>query len=207
MNSYRNQNSNNNWYFTQAIPYCDAVELVVNASVRFSGCTQRPNCIHDYVILHRFDTNSPNDIDRINPENYDFCFGNINASKLKQDPRIRDTQIVKRFLRPNTSHTYFGVQDIGTTGQVQRLMVYYKVCQKNEKGLQMYPEIPLPPESSNKRTMRLAQCVPHAHNVTSLETYAYSNRCVQNVTCECDAGYEEAEDPGSCIRKYGSTYL
>ena len=194
MNSYTNPNSNN-WYFTQAIPYCDAVELIVNASVRFSGCTQRPNCIHDYVILHRFDTNSPNDIDRMNPENYNII------TKLQQDPRGGDTQIVKRFLRPNTSHTYFGIQDIGTTGQVQRLMVYYKVCQKTEKGLQVYPEIPLPPESSNERTIRLAQCVPHAHNVTSLETYAYSNRCEQNVTCECDSGYEKTEDSGSCIRK------
>ena len=206
VNSYRRPNSDN-WYFTQAISYCDALELIVNASVRFSGCTQRPTCIHDYAILHRFDTDSPNEIQRLDPENYKYCFEDEPASRLQQGASGGDTMIVKSFPRPDTSHTYFGFQDIGTTGQVQRFMVYYKICQRNNKGLEIYPEIPLPPQASNGRTMRLARCVAHAHNVTSLETYAYSDRCVQSVTCECDVGYEESEDSSSCNRKYTDLHL
>ena len=180
------------------------MELIVNATVRFSSCTQRPDCDHDYVILYRFDTNSPKDEDpdRIIVDNYHWCFQNETDSQLKQNPQGGDTMIIKSFLRPNTSHTYFGFQDIGTTGQVIRFMVYYKVCQKNEKGLALYPEVPLPPSSTpNTRTMRLAECVPNAHNITSLETYAYSDSCDQNVKCECDVGYEESGDSTSCICK------
>ena len=59
--TYHNSNSNN-WVFTQAIDYLDAMELIVNATVRFSQCTQRrvadPPCINDFVILHRYDTNT-----------------------------------------------------------------------------------------------------------------------------------------------------
>ena len=202
VSSYRRPNSNN-WYFTQALSYCDAVELIVNASVRFSACTQRPDCIHDYVYLHRFDTNSPNEAERTKPANYDYYLEDQTASQLKQDGISGDTQIVRYFPRPDTSHTYFGFQDIGTNGQVQRFMAYYKVCQKNQAGLEIYPEVPLPPHTSGSsdRTMRLARCVAHAHNVTSLETYAYNDRCVQNVACECDAGYELSADSTSCIRK------
>ena len=179
------------------------MELIVNASVRFSACTQRPNCHHDYVYLYRFDTNSTNEDERIKPENYNYYLDNEEASKLKQEGLTGDTQIVKYFQRPNTSHTYFGIQDIGTNGQVQRLMVYYKVCQKNQAGLAIYPEVPLPRHTSGSsdRIMRLAQCVAHAHNITSLETYAYNDQCVQNVECECDAGYERSADSTRCIRK------
>ena len=201
MSSFRRPSSNN-WYFTQALSYCDAVELIVNTSVRFSACTQRPDCIHDYVYLHRFDTNSPNEVDRIKYENYQYIISeNETASQLKQIGFTSDTQIIKYFQRPATSHTYFGIQDIGTNGQVQRFMVYYKVCQKNHVGLTIYPEVPLPPHTAgaNDRIIRVAQCVAHAHNVTSLETYAYRDHCEQNVVCECDPGYERSST--SCIRK------
>ena len=198
VNSYRRSNSNN-WYFTQALSYCDAEELIVNASVRFSSCTQRPDCIHDYVYLHRFDTNSPNEDERIKPENYNYYLENEEDSKLKQV----GTEVIKYFRRPDTSHTYFGIQDIGTVGQVLRFMAYYKVCQKNQAGLAIYPEVPLPPHTSgpNDSIMRLAQCVAHAHNITSLETYAYKDQCMQNVECICDPGYERSADFTACVCK------
>ena len=202
VNSYRRPDSNN-WYFTQALSYCDAEELIVNASVRFSSCTQRPDCIHDYVYLHRFDTNSPNEDERIKPENYNYYLESEEDSKLKQAGTTSDTEIIEYFQRPNTSHMYFGIQDIGTTGQVQRFMVYYKVCQKNQAGLAIYPEVPLPPHTSgpSDRIMRLARCVAHAHNITSLETYAYRDQCMQSVECVCDCGYEQSADSTACIRK------
>lgn len=178
------------------------MELIVNASVRFSGCLQRPDCHKPYVILHRFDTDSPNENDRANTANYKYFGETEEASQLLQVGENSDTQIIKRFPRPSTSHTYFGIQDVGTTGQVQRFIVYYKVCQNNNVGLVRYPEVPLPPSGSNGVVMRLAHCVPHAHNVTSLETYAYEDRCDQDVKCECDVGYGVSTDLSSCVGKW-----
>ena len=182
------------------------MELIVNASVRFSGCTQRPDCKNDFVYLHRFDTDNPTEDDRVKPENYEYFDGSEDDSRLQQVGTTSETLILKRFLRPSSSHTYFAFQDIGTTGQVQRFMVYYKVCQNNDLGLARYPEVPLPPSDSNGRTMRMAHCVEHAHNVTSLETYAYKDRCEQDVKCECDAGYQDSDDFNSCVGKCISDY-
>ena len=178
-----------NWYFTQAISYCDAEELIVNASVRFSGC----------------DTNSFNEGDRVNPENYHYYLDTPLASCLSQAQDSGDTQTLKSFLQPcDASHTYtLAFKTLAhAVGQVQHFMVYYKVCQNNQVGLEMYPEVPLLPQAgSDGQTMRLARCVPHAHNITSLETYAISDRCEQAVSCECDAGYELSKDSTEFIRK------
>ena len=153
--------------------------------------------------MQRYDTNSTSEVERIDPDNYHYALENLSDSKLQQEGTSGDTLIVKRFPRPNAAYTYFGVQDIGTIGQLNRMFVYYKVCQKNEKGLVVYPEIPLPPASdANGRTIRLAKCVEHAHNITSLETYAYSDEdCEQDVTCKCDDGYETSANLESCSRK------
>ena len=123
----------------------------------------------------------------------------------------RDTTIVRRFPRPaNFAYTYFGIQDTGTFGNIIRLLVYYEVCPGRLGHLVIYPEIPLPPQGSFLPTIRMAQCVKHAHNKTSLETRAYSNgQCVQNVMCACDTGYErQYNDPNEyqCTGKVAIMY-
>ena len=79
--TFRNSNSNN-WVFTQAVDYLDAVELIVNATVRFSGCTQRPECTNDFVILHRYDTNSLSENQRNNTANYQPYLGAVSYTHL-----------------------------------------------------------------------------------------------------------------------------
>ena len=199
-NTYRESYSNN-WVFTQAIDYLDAVELIVNATVRFSSCIQRrvdtPPCINDYVILHRYDTNTLSETQRMNPDNYQPYNGTSENSRLEQDQvnTNTDTTIIERFRRPaNINYTYLGVQDIGTAGSVIRIFMYYEVCPGRVEGIVTYPEVPHPGHlpGASSRITRLARCAEHAHNTTSLETYAYQDgRCEQSVTCVCDAGYEE----------------
>ena len=203
-NTYRTAGQSN-WIFTQAIEYIDAVELIVNATVRFSLCSQRPDCANDYVILHRYDTNTLSEIHRIDPDNYQPYLGNSQNSRLRQDQGdiSADTTIIDRFRRPsNLNYTYLGIQDIGSSGNIQRIFLYYEVCPGKVEGLVTYPEVPHPGElqGSLSRTTRLASCAKNAHNATNLKTYAYSDgRCEQSVTCVCDAGYEKQSH--QCIGK------
>ena len=112
-------------------------------------------------------------------------------SHLQQTSANGDTTIIRRFLRPpNFNYTYFGIRDIGTTGNIIRIIVYYVVCSARVEGLVTYPEIPRPPQGSS-RTMRTARCAEHSHNTTSLAAYADNDgMCTQEVECECDGGYE-----------------
>jgi hypothetical protein len=152
--------------------------------------------MNDYVILHHYDTNTLSETQRINPTNYQPYNGTSENSRLEQDQvnTNTDTTIIGRFRRPANSYTYLGLQDIGTFGIIDRIIMYYEVCPGRVEGLVTYPEVPHPGilPGASSRTTRLARCAEHSHNTTSLETYAYQDgRCDQRVTCECDAGYEE----------------
>ena len=130
---------------------------------------------------------------RTSTSNYQPYLGDSQSSRLQQGTGTGDTNIIKRFLRPqNFNYTYFGIQDIGTTGSLIRIFVYYEVCPRRVEGLVIYPEIPRPPQGSFSPTRKTAECAQHAHNTTSSETLAYSDgQCLQSVTCVCDLGYEE----------------
>ena len=191
------------------------MELIVNATIRFTACTQRLNaqpserCTHDYVILHHYDTNTLSETQRTTTTNYQPYLNNSeSSSRLQQDRNdIRsNTNIINRFRRPiNFNYTYLGLRDIGSSGSVVRIFMYYEVCPRKVEGLAIYPEVPHPgrlPEAST-RTTRLASCAEHSHNTTSLDTYAYQDgRCEQNITCVCDAGYEQSQqNPHQCAGK------
>ena len=133
-----NPNSNN-WVFTQAIDYLDAVELIVNATVRFSACIQRrsdsPPCRNDYVILQHYDTNILSETERVKPANYQPYKGTSESSHLEQDQvnPNDDTTIISRFRRPaNFNYTYLGLQDIGTAGTVSRIFLCTMKCAQEE---------------------------------------------------------------------------
>ena len=127
-------------------------------------------------------------------------------SRLQQDPAGGDTTMITRFSPPpNFSYTYFGIQDIGTTGNIIRIIVYYVVCPGRVEGLVTYPEVPRPVQGSTQPTLRNAHCAEHAHGTTPLATFAHSNgSCVRDVHCDCDAGYEEVSinsTHSSCVGK------
>ena len=190
------------------------MELIVNATVRFTACTQRldaqppQRCTHDYVILHRYDTNTLSETQRTTTTNYRPYLGNSESSSRLQQNRnfIANTNIINRFRRPtNFNYTYLGLQDIGSSGSVVRIFMYYEVCPRKMEGLAIYPEVPHPGylPGALTRTTRLASCAEHAHNTTSLDTYAYQDgRCEQSVICVCDAGYEQSQqNPPQCVGK------
>ena len=176
--------------------------MIVNATVRFTGCTDRPNCTNDFVILHRFDTNDPalSEAQQTDTSNYQYSFGDEQSSRIQQNPSGGETTIIRRFQRlVDSNYTYFGIQDIGTFGNVIRLFVYYEVCPRREGNLIVYPEIPLPAQGSTSPITRTARCVEYAHNTTSLETRAHSDgRCEQQATCVCDLGFV-SQNEDQCI--------
>lgn len=171
------------------------MEVFVNATVRFTTCAQRPDCVNSFVTLHRYDTNSLSETQRINPDNYHPNLGDLASSRLQHDLSHinEDTTIITRFNRPtNFNFTYLGIQDTGTSGNIIRIFLYYKVCPRRVDGLVTYPEAPLPQQQLSSHIIRLAHCAKNAHNTTRRETYTYSDgRCVRNVTCSCNLGYRE----------------
>ena len=201
-NTYLNANSNN-WVFTQSVSYIDAIEVIVNATVRFTACQQRsgsnPPCRNSFVTLHRYDTNStgsPSDI--TNTANYQPCFGDESSSRLEQSGD-GDTNIIRTFTRPKFTSTYFGIKDIGTTGDVQRVLVYYRVAQGFEQGLVVCPNIALPPRGSRETVSKSCTCKNNSVAVGSLEMTCDDNgTCTGSPSCECGPGYQYNDTEGAC---------
>ena len=86
------------------------MELIVNATVRFTSCIQRrvatPPCLNDYVILHRYDTNSLNDMQRVKRTNYQPYLSNSEHSRLMQD-QVNTTNNEGHIIRIRQfGHTY-----------------------------------------------------------------------------------------------------
>ena len=192
-NSYRNPMANN-WVFTQSVDYLEAIEVIVNASVRFRGCQQRavadPPCRKNYVTLHRYDTNTPTTVrERTDPNNYQPYLGDAVTSHLELRTMDSGT-IIMTYQRPqNFNFTHFGIQDTGTYGSVLRLLVYYKVAQGFEDGLVVCPSIALPPAESGETN---CMCKANATSTANLvRTCDENGVCQQSpAQCECNAGYE-----------------
>ena len=189
--------------FTQSVNYLDAIEVIVNATVRFTGCQQRsaldPPCQNNFVNLHRYDTNSartPNEIS--NTANYQPCFGDLMSSRL-EDNGGDEGNIIKRFDRPNFAMTYFGIQDIGSYGDVQRILVYYRVAQGFEEGLLRCPTIALPHEGSGNTVSKNCTCKDNAIPTNNMQLTCRANGvCEGNPSCQCRAGYQYNEAQKVC---------
>ena len=183
----------------------------MNATVRFTGCiqraTQNPPCRNNFVTLHRYNTNSPTvaDNQRTDPNNYQPYLGDPVRSRLEQSGDD-DTNILRTYLRPqNFNLTYFGIQDTGTYGIVQRILVYYKVAQGYEDRLVVCPSVALPPEGSDDVNIKNCTCKGNATATASLERRCDENGvCEQNPVCECNPGYQYNETLRAC---QGMIYL
>ena len=168
----------------------------MNASVRFVGCHQRagqnPPCQKNYVTLHRYDTNSPTTVDqRTNPANYQPYLGDAVRSRLEQN--VGDSgKIIMTYLRPqNFNFTHFGIQDSGTYGIVERLLVYYKVAQGYEDGLVVCPSVALPAAGSGEMNTKSCTCKANSTPTASLvRTCDENGICQESAACECNPGYE-----------------
>ena len=126
------------------------MEVIVNATVRFTGCIQRngqtPPCLNNFVNLHRYDTDSQRTQSEVtNTANYQPYLGNLTASQLGSEDKEL-VSLINSFPRPNSALTYFGIQDVGSYGDIQLIIVYYRVAQGYEQGLVICPNVALPKE-------------------------------------------------------------
>lgn len=137
---------------------------------------------------------SPREI--TNTDNYQPCFGDEASSRLATDNKAI---VIKKFLRPNFASTYFGIRDIGSHGDVTRILVYYRVAQGYQQGLVICPNVALPQERSGTTNSRNCMCKSNATAVTSLERKCHGNGvCEENPFCACNPGYQYNRSLGAC---------
>ena len=179
------------------------MEVIVNASLRFQGCIDRvvmnPPCQNSFVNLYRFDTNSQRTTTEITTQsNYQPYRGDLMSSRLEQTGE-GSVIVVNSFPRPNFSFTYFGIQDVGSYGDVQRLLIYYRVAQGYEEGLVIFPSVALPKEGTSGTNSGMCTCKSNAAATTSLEITCRSDgSCEGNPVCECNPGFQYNDALETC---------
>ena len=140
-----------NWLFSQYISYQFANEIFFEITFRFSRCQLMSACRNDYVTLHRYETNGPVG-DRTVRSNYAPLFGSEVESRLQQPPQS-DSSVSMNYsiVLPETrtgNGFYLGVEDDGTCGTVERIIVYFRVVRGREQDLLTCPDVGLPPQGS-----------------------------------------------------------
>ena len=131
----------------------------------------------------------------MNTDNYQPCFGNTMNSRLEDSSGSNAISVIKKFARPNFDMTYFGIQDIGSYGDVQRMLVYYRVAQGYEEGLMRCPTIALPREGSNDTVNKNCTCIENAIPMGNMQLSCPANGdCQGNPMCQCRAGYQGQSD-------------
>ena len=182
--------------FTQSVNLLDAIEIYVNATIRLTGCHQRasatPPCQKNYVTLNTYNTNSPQMVgQRTDPNNYQPYLGDLERSRLVQN--IGDSgKIIMMYRRPqNIDFTHFGIQDTGTIGVFERLLVYYLVAPGYEDGLGVCTSVALPAMGSGAMNTKSCTCKDNSTPTASLvRTCDENGVCQESPACECNPGYE-----------------
>ena len=122
-------------------------------------------------------------------------FGTIASSRLEASGSA-STLTKNESLVPtnNFNGFYMGIKDVGTCGQISRIIIYYLVCPAKVTGLVIYNEIAVPLRAASN-VVYSAMCAANAHNVTHLEVTIISanSTCIDMASggarCECNRGY------------------
>ena len=183
-----------NWVFTSYTSYGSAKEIFVNVTYSYPACFGN---YHPYVTLYRYDTSVPvSSAGRNTTSNYQLLTGSETTSRFGSattTSMIQETGV----SRPSSfAGFYLGIRDTGTCGlPVQRMIIYYKVCEAKTGELVTFPEEALPLTSACGGVYS-GSCVPNACAVTSLmvDINSVTGSCTERATggarCECDAGYK-----------------
>ena len=157
-----------------------------------------PPCQNNFVNLYRFDTNSQRTTTEITTQaNYQPYRGDLMSSRLEQTENV--SVIVNSFSRPNFNFTYFGIQDVGSYGDVRRLLIYYRVAQGYKEGLVTCPSVALPKEGTTGTNSGMCTCKSNAAATTSLEIKCRGNgSCEGNPVCECNPGFQYNDTLEAC---------
>jgi len=196
---FRESTSQNNWVFTQYISYLQAREVFVNISAGFTECrlATNPLCSKLYVDMYRYESNGRNDAAARNTSNYQ------SIQRIQQPNGFAQRTYRTSFTFNTTGNFngfYIGVRATGTCINIQRIQVYYRYSPRRTVDLVTYPEIALPPISSNAAVTGIATCAANSHNLTSLQVTCFADgRCEDTATCACNPGYEYlATTPAQC---------
>ena len=103
-----------------------------------------------------------------------FSDSEIN-SRLQQDNTFFILSRTVGSIRPRDyKGFYLSVNDIGACGELRRIIIYYTVCRERQVELVMCPIVPTPPKNAPDELFD-CECVPHSHNVTSLQMNMFSS--------------------------------
>ena len=180
----------NNWLFSQFISFTEAKEMYLEFSYFFSSGINYMNA-HIYYV-----DSIISESERTNTNNYSPLY-------RLQGTATGDTHSL---IRPDKKGFYLGFQDIGTCGQISRVIAYYTVCRGGQNKLVIHPQVATPPRNGPDEVF-YAHCVPNAHNVTSLavNAFAATSTCLdvepEGAKCECNAGYQVSANGSACIRE------
>lgn len=194
-----------NWLFSQYIDYQFAKEVIFEIRFRFSRCQQMPDCNNDYVTLYRYETSGPVS-DRTNRSNYVPLLGSMVESRLQQPPGLSASvgmnySVVLPAAR-SSGGFYLGIEDDGTCGTVERIIVFFQVVRGREQDLLTCPDVGLPPQGSTSSSQRECQCHENARPTsTTLSRVCFINStCNEDQACACGPGF--TLDSGQCIGRY-----
>lgn len=183
----------NNWLFTQYISYLNAREVIFNISYIFSECQSRPDCNNDYVTLHHYQTNTTSNTERRRTENYRPLLGSAMESRLQQQDRT--SRVNLRLTLPTSNRPdgfYLGIQDDGTCGNLERIIVYFQVARGWQGQLLTCPDVALPPLGSSSTSQETCTCAENASPTSSTLSRVcdVNGMCNEDQACACSPGFE-----------------
>ncbi len=170
--------------------------MFVDVSYRFTQCTNNRNCHNDFVTLSRYDVEGKMDGQQEDTQSY------IEMLTMQQEGRSTVSKHLS-FDRPeNANGFYLGLRDIGTCGQVNRIIVYYENAPgyTRENSLVTCPCIAYPKaegEMNNKNCTCHANALPMGSLV---RTANHSGAVSEMPVCGCKPGYEFIN--GNCQREF-----
>ena len=97
-------------------------DIFVDITFRFSPCTRNPACTNDVVNVYRYDTEAIDTVGQTDRENYE-------KMGVLQQEGYGDTHAHWTFKGPQDASMkgfYMAFEDIGTCGQIKRVLVYHK---------------------------------------------------------------------------------
>ena len=183
----------NNWLFTQYISYLNAKEVIFNISYIFSECQNHPDCNNDYVTLYHYQTNTANETGRRRTANYRPLLGSTMESRLQQQDRT--SRVNLRLTLPTSNRPngfYLGIQDDGTCGNLERIIVYFQVVQGRQEQLLTCPDVALPPLGSTSTSQETCTCAENAGPASSTlnRVCDVNGMCNEDQNCGCSPGFE-----------------
>lgn len=180
--------------------------MLFDIDFRFTQCTSNPNCLDDFARLHIYEVTSILDpVSRFDQSNYKLLRvlqqeGSSNTNLQFSIPRSSDS---------NINGFYLAFEDVGTCGQIERLLTYHLRAPgfKDSDNLVTCPDTALPPSGTTRLTTSFCTCDLNAVSTASLERSCdASGVCSGSPACACKPGYELSTD-GTCTRKLKYTHI